>query len=59
MKIYTKTGDQGETGLADGTRVRKSHSRIQSYGAVDEINSHVGMLISLMSSKSNLKLKNK
>ena len=55
MKIYTKTGDQGETGLADGTRVRKSNSRIQSYGAVDEVNSHVGMLISLMSSKSNLK----
>jgi cob(I)alamin adenosyltransferase len=55
MKIYTKTGDHGETGLADGTRVRKSHSRIQSYGAVDEINSHVGMLISLMSSKPNLK----
>ncbi len=55
MKIYTKTGDQGETGLADGTRVRKSNYRIQSYGAVDEVNSHVGMLISLMSSKSNLK----
>lgn len=54
MKIYTKTGDQGKTSLADGTRVEKSSSRIQSYGAVDEINSHIGMLISLMYSKSNL-----
>ena len=54
MKIYTKTGDQGETSLADGTRIKKSSGRIQSYGAVDEINSHIGMLISLMSSKSNL-----
>jgi cob(I)alamin adenosyltransferase len=54
MKIYTKSGDQGETSLADGSRVRKSSSRIQSYGAVDEINSHIGMLISLMNSKSNL-----
>ena len=53
MKIYTKTGDQGETSLVDGTRVGKSSSRIQSYGAVDEINSHIGMLISLMNSKSN------
>jgi cob(I)alamin adenosyltransferase len=54
MKVYTKTGDQGETSLADGTRVRKSSSRIQSYGAVDEINSHIGILISLISSNSNL-----
>jgi len=50
MKIYTKTGDLGETGLADGTRVRKSSSRIQSYGEIDEINSNIGMLISLISS---------
>jgi len=54
MKIYTKTGDQGETSLANGTRVRKSSIRIQSYGAVDEINSHIGMLISLINSNSNL-----
>ena len=54
MKIYTKTGDNGETSLFDGTRVKKSTSRIESYGSVDEINSHIGMLISLMSSKSNL-----
>ncbi len=54
MKIYTKTGDQGETSLADGTRVKKSSNRIQSYGSVDEINSHIGLLISLMGSKSDL-----
>ena len=54
MKIYTKTGDKGETSLFDGTRVKKSSSRIESYGSVDEINSHIGMLMSLMSSKSNL-----
>ncbi|TVP41753.1 cob(I)yrinic acid a,c-diamide adenosyltransferase [Candidatus Nitrosocosmicus arcticus] len=54
MKIYTKTGDKGETSLFDGTRVKKSSNRIESYGSVDEINSHIGMLLSLMSSKSNL-----
>jgi cob(I)alamin adenosyltransferase len=54
MKIYTKTGDQGQTSLADGTRVKKSSNRIQSYGLVDEINSHIGLLISLMGSKSDL-----
>ena len=54
MKIYTKTGDSGETSLFDGTRVKKSSNRIESYGSVDEINSHIGMLMSLMSSKTNL-----
>jgi cob(I)alamin adenosyltransferase len=54
MKIYTKTGDNGETSLFDGTRVKKSSSRIESYGSVDEINSHIGMLMSLMNSKTNL-----
>lgn len=44
MKIYTKTGDSGTTGLFGGTRVPKHHIRIQSYGTVDELNSWVGML---------------
>lgn len=44
MKIYTKTGDRGTTGLFGGTRVPKHHIRIQSYGTVDELNSWVGML---------------
>ena len=44
MKIYTKTGDKGLTSLIGGTRVRKSHTRIESYGTVDELNSWVGVL---------------
>lgn len=44
MKIYTKTGDQGTTALYGGTRVPKHHIRIESYGTVDELNSHIGML---------------
>ena len=43
MKIYTKTGDAGETGLFGGPRVRKDHARIEAFGTVDELNSHLGM----------------
>ncbi len=43
MKIYTKTGDTGETSLLGGARVRKDHVRIESYGTVDELNSFVGL----------------
>ncbi len=43
MKIYTKTGDTGETGLFGGGRVRKDHPRTQAYGEVDELNSAVGL----------------
>lgn len=43
MKLYTKTGDAGETGLFGGERVRKDHERVRTYGAVDEANSAVGM----------------
>ena len=42
MKIYTKTGDKGTTALFGGTRVPKHHIRIDSYGTVDELNSHLG-----------------
>jgi cob(I)alamin adenosyltransferase len=45
MKIYTKTGDKGFTSLIGGTRVPKSHIRIESYGTVDELNSYVGLII--------------
>ncbi|HZW78370.1 MAG TPA: cob(I)yrinic acid a,c-diamide adenosyltransferase [Flavobacteriaceae bacterium] len=44
MKIYTKTGDAGTTALFGGSRVPKHHLRIESYGTVDELNSHVGMI---------------
>ena len=42
--IYTKTGDNGTTGLIGGTRVKKDHSRLEAYGTVDELNAHVGMI---------------
>jgi len=44
MKIYTKTGDKGTTALFGGTRVPKHHIRIDSYGTVDELNSHLGLI---------------
>ena len=47
MKIYTKTGDDGKTSLFDNTRVWKSNARIMSYGAIDELNSTLGIAISL------------
>ncbi len=43
MKIYTKTGDAGETGLFDGTRVLKSDGRVATYGEVDELNACLGL----------------
>ena len=43
-KIYTKTGDKGSTSLIGGTKVPKSHLRIESYGTVDELNSFIGLL---------------
>lgn len=44
MKIYTKTGDDGQTSLIGGTRVPKYHLRIESYGTVDELNSYIGLI---------------
>lgn len=46
-KIYTRTGDTGTTGLGDGTRVAKTHGRIEAYGAVDEANSALGMVLAV------------
>jgi cob(I)alamin adenosyltransferase len=43
MKIYTRSGDEGETGLFGGGRVRKDHPRVAAYGDVDELNSAIGM----------------
>ena len=42
MKIYTKTGDRGETALYGGTRVSKASARVESYGTIDELNSFIG-----------------
>ena len=44
MKIYTKTGDKGSTGLYGGTRVPKYDLRIEAYGTIDELNAHIGLL---------------
>jgi len=44
MKIYTKTGDKGSTALYGGSRVPKHHLRIEAYGTIDELNSHIGLL---------------
>lgn len=44
MKIYTKTGDKGETSLIGGTRVPKFHLRIECYGTIDELNSYIGLI---------------
>jgi cob(I)alamin adenosyltransferase len=44
-KIYTKTGDKGATALIGGTKVSKSHERIEAYGTIDELNSFIGLLI--------------
>jgi len=44
FKIYTRTGDKGKTALIGGTKVPKSHIRIESYGTIDELNSYIGLL---------------
>ena len=44
-KIYTRTGDDGSTGLGDGTRVAKDDARVEAFGAVDELNSLLGLLL--------------
>ena len=46
-KIYTRTGDDGTTGLGDGTRVPKDGARVEAYGTVDELNSTVGVLLAV------------
>lgn len=46
--IYTKTGDNGTTSLVDGTRVSKCDIRVESYGTVDELNSHIGLLAEMV-----------
>ncbi len=55
-KIYTKTGDKGETALIGGKRVPKYHERIEAYGTVDELNSYIGLLRDLIENKQIKKL---
>jgi len=48
LKIYTRTGDAGETALFGGGRVKKAHPRVNAYGTVDELNSSIGVAVSMM-----------
>ena len=48
MKIYTKTGDRGDTRLFDGTKVRKHDDRVEAYGDIDELNSFIGAAASFL-----------
>lgn len=56
FKIYTKTGDNGTTSLIGGTKVPKSHLRIEAYGTVDELNSHIGLCGDLVSEEQTKKM---
>ena len=60
-KVYTRTGDSGQTGLVGGKRLPKDHPRIEAYGTVDELNSLIGIVLSFLeqkkASKRSLKLK--
>jgi cob(I)alamin adenosyltransferase len=54
MKIYTRHGDKGETGLLGGKRVPKNDARIEAYGTVDELNAHLGLLRDRVSDNSTV-----
>ena len=54
-KIYTKTGDKGETGLFGGARLPKSDLRIEAYGSVDELNANIGYVSALISDEMTIK----
>jgi len=61
-KIYTRTGDDGSTGLADGSRVAKHSARPQAYGSVDELNSSLGLVLFCLnknvSDENNIEIRN-
>lgn len=52
FKIYTKTGDDGTTGLVGGNRVKKSNIRLDAYGTVDELNAYIGLIRSMIADTS-------
>ena len=53
FKIYTKTGDKGTTSLIGGTKVPKSHLRIEAYGTVDELNSYIGLCRDILTDENS------
>lgn len=55
MKIYTKTGDKGETSIIGGEKVKKNANIVSAYGTIDELNSFLGMIISQMKNNPDLK----
>ncbi|MBP1040840.1 cob(I)yrinic acid a,c-diamide adenosyltransferase [Vagococcus sp. BWB3-3] len=55
MKIYTKTGDKGDTSIIGGEKVKKCANRVVAYGTTDELNSHIGVIISQMKSSPDIK----
>ena len=59
MKIYTKTGDKGETGLFGGSRISKNSPRIEAYGTIDELNSFIGLAVTETQDESIKSLLNK
>ena len=58
-KVYTRTGDTGETGLVGGKRLPKDHPRIEAYGSVDELNSVIGLTLSFLAKKEASKRREK
>jgi len=54
MKIYTKTGDRGQTALVGGRRVAKNHPRIEAYGTVDELMAHTALLMDLLADSHDM-----
>ncbi len=56
FKIYTKMGDNGTTSLIGGTKVPKSHLRIEAYGTVDELNSYIGLCLDLLPDEAGKKV---
>ena len=58
-KVYTRTGDAGQTGLVGGKRLPKDHPRIESYGSVDELNSVIGLALSFLAKKGASKRREK
>lgn len=57
MKIYTRTGDKGETSLLGGMRVPKNHARVEAYGTLDELGSFIGVSLVFLEEKKHLRLK--
>ena len=58
-KVYTRTGDAGQTGLVGGKRLPKDHPRIESYGSVDELNSVIGLVLSFLAEADDIGGKNR